>query len=243
MAGELLALDQGAVRILTIRNPSKRNALDPSLCDALAAAFARLEPDGVRAAVLTGDGDKAFCAGFDLAALGDDSERAFESIFAALSATGVPVVAALNGVAFGGGCDLAAACDQRIGHEEVSFLMPPAKLGLVYAPRGLARMAAICGESRARRMFLFARTVDAREAHRIGLLDDLVARADVLPRAVALAEEAAALAPLAVRGMRRLFEHPGADATELRARAWNSDDAREARAAFAERRKPVFRGA
>jgi enoyl-CoA hydratase/carnithine racemase len=162
-------------------------------------------------------------------------------------------VAALNGVAFGGGCELAAACDLRVAHDAVKLGMPPARLGIIYAARGLARFSAIVGESRARRMFLWAHTVDAAIARDWGLVDELVSASDVRSRAIALASEAAALAPLAVQGMRRTFERllaqraalPPVIAQDLEARrldAWRSTDAAEARLAFAEKRTPRFRG-
>ena len=197
------------VELIEISNPGKRNALDGAVCAALGERLGGLEARGVRAAVLTGDpAGRAFCAGFDLDALGDlaAAERAFSGLLAAVSACRVPLVAALGGHAIGGGCELAATCDLRVAHAGVKLAMPPARLGIVYPERGLRRFATLCGESRARQLFLLARTVEAEEAHRWGLVDFLVPEAEVLPRARALAEEIAALAPHAVQGMRALFE-------------------------------------
>src|SRR5262249_3569236 len=143
--------------------------------------------------------------------------------------------------------------DIRIAHAGVKLLMPPARLGIVYAEWGLARFSALVGESRARRMFLAAETVDAETAARWGLVDEVVAADELLPRARDRAAEIAALAPLAGQGMRRTFEallRRRAELAEedrrlierLRAEAWGSDDAAEARAAFASRRPPVFQG-
>jgi enoyl-CoA hydratase/carnithine racemase len=251
---------QGAVVVLTLANPAKRNALDPTLCRALADAVAGLAPAGARACVLTGAGDKAFCAGFDvsflpgqvdLAALADNP---FDALIAAVIANPVPIVCALNGSAYGGGCELAATCDLRVAHAGVELAMPPARLGIVYAARGLTRFAALCGESRARELFFTARRVGADEAARWGLVDHVVAAKEVLSRACALAESIAELAPLAVQGMRQTFETllgrraeiAAAEAAlidRLRLRAWASQDAAEARRAFAEKRKPSFTGA
>jgi enoyl-CoA hydratase/carnithine racemase len=262
MAGRLTVEQRGTVALLTLSNPAKRNALDPSLCQELVAALPGLAPAGVRAAVLTGDEQgKAFCAGFDLEALaaagaGDSPSAAdelFEEVLLAMAACPVPIVGALGGAAMGGGCELAAACDVRVAHATVKLGLPPARLGIVYAPRGLARLAAICGESRARQLFLLARTVAADEAHGWGLVDFLVGEHEVLPRALALAGEISELAPLAVQGMRVSFEAilrrrialEGADAADVRARreaAWRSADAAEGRRAVSERRKPDFRG-
>ena len=259
MPSELLTDRSGGVVVLTLSNPAKRNALDPDLCRALTDAVAALAASGVRAAVLTGSGDRAFCAGFDLSALPDGGDLAavaanpFDPLIEAVSASPVPIVCALNGMAVGGGCELAATCDLRVAHAGVELMMPPAKLGIVYAARALARFSALVGDSRARSMFLAARSVGAEQALRWGLVDELVPVDEVLPRAVACAEGIARLAPLAIQGMRRTFEallrrraelseDIGAEIERLRARAWLSEDSAEARRAFAERRTPSFKG-
>jgi enoyl-CoA hydratase len=241
MASQLLERREGDVAILTLSNLEKRNALDPSLCEALVRAVGGLGASGARAAVLTGAGDRAFSAGFDLTtspAGQPVGEFVFDAMIDAVAASSVPIVAALNGMAFGGGCELAATCDLRIAHPGCKLAMPPAKLGIVYA---------------ARAMFLGARTVEAEEALRWGLCDELVAPEEVLPRALARAWEMAALAPLSVQAMRAAFEGliraraqlSAEDAAVLegrRAAAWRSEDAAEARLAFAEKRPPTFHG-
>jgi len=257
--GELLTEWRGHVLVLTLSNPSKRNALDPALCNALAEAVRGMAEQEVRCAVLTADGDKAFCSGFDITALPSQSGlqdlggNPFDPLIEAVAASSVPVVAALNGSAFGGGCELAATCDLRVGHAGVKLAIPPAKLGIVYAARGLARLSALVGESRAREMFLAARTVQAHEAAQWGLIDYIVEADQVLPRALEIAEGIAALAPLAVQGMRRSFEalmsqrasldpETSAELDRLRLAAFASEDGAEARAAFAEKRTPRFSG-
>jgi enoyl-CoA hydratase/carnithine racemase len=259
MPGTVLVEPRGAVALITLSNPAKRNALDPVMCRALADALAGLASSGARAAVLTGDAaGKTFSAGFDLEALAgvDASAPAddpFEAMMDAVSRCPVPIVGALAGAAMGGGCELAAACDLRVAHAGVKLALPPARLGIVYAPRGLARLSALVGESRARRLFLTACTVTAADAHAWGLVDELVDGKDVLARALALAGEIAELAPQAVQGMRVTFEAlirrraalEGADAAEVtrrRAAAWTSADAAEGRAAAAARRPPSFTG-
>jgi enoyl-CoA hydratase/carnithine racemase len=242
---------QGDVRVLTLDNPAKRNALDPQLCASLAQEIGAAAA-GARALVLTGTGDKAFCAGFDLDALAE-AEAAFPQLIQAVAGSRLPIVCALNGVAFGGGAELAVTCDLRVAHPEVRFSMPPARLGIVYHPTGLARFAALAGESRARELFLTARVIDVDTAERWGLVDHVVPDDQVLAKALALAGEMAQLAPLAVQGMRRSFEillaaratpPPGltAELEALMTAAWKSDDAREAIAALVEKRAPVFRG-
>lgn len=259
MIGELLTEWRGHVLVLTLSNPAKRNALDPALCNALAEAVRGMAEQDVRCAVLTGEGDKAFCSGFDVSALPSQTNlqeigaNPFDPLIEAVSASPVPIVAALNGGAFGGGCELAATCDLRVGHAGVKLAIPPAKLGIIYAARGLARLSALVGESRAREMFLAARTVEASEAAAWGLIDYVVEPDQVLPRALEIAEGIAELAPLAVQGMRRTFEAlmrqraaldraTAAELDRLRLAAFASADGAEARAAFAEKRKPRFTG-
>jgi enoyl-CoA hydratase/carnithine racemase len=242
------------VALLTLCNPRKRNALDPPLLDALCRALARLPGEGARAAVLTGEGSQAFSSGFDIDALPDGAAPAENPIGAALAqlADGdLPVVAALNGLAVGGGCELAATCDLRVAHAGVRLAMPPVRLGLVYAPRGLQRFVALVGLSRTRELFLTAAPVDAERALGWGLVDRVVAPEAVVPTALALAQEIARGAPLAVRGTRRVLERllpplapeVAAELEALLRGAWASEDAREARAAFREKRPPRFRGA
>jgi enoyl-CoA hydratase/carnithine racemase len=264
MSGKLVVTQEDKVVVLTLHNPKKRNALDPEICAQLTAAITSLPTKG-RVAVLTGDGSKAFCAGFDLDSLGGDKKRmssaeaslqaehAFDTLIDTVAACPIPIVCALNGVAMGGGLELAATCDVRVAHPEVMLGMPPAKLGIVYSPRGLLRFSALVGEGRARELFLCARTIDATEAHKWGLVNHLVGEIQVLPRAMALADAMSELAPIAVQGMRRSFEmilrsHLMVDAQSagyllaLRQHAFQSADAAEARKAFAEKRKPVFKG-
>ncbi|HZS35797.1 MAG TPA: enoyl-CoA hydratase-related protein [Polyangia bacterium] len=250
---ELMIERRGAVALLTLSNPAKRNALDPPLLDALCAALARLPGEGARAAVLTGEGDRMFSSGYDLAALPEGAvpgENPLARALAAITDGDLPVIAALNGPAIGGGCELAATCDLRVAHPQVTLTMPPVKLGIVYAPRGLARFVALIGASRTRELFLTAAPVDAARALAWGLVDRVVPPADVLPAALALADEIARHAPLAIRGTRRALERllaelppeAAAELAELQRAAWISDDAREARAAFREKRPPRFTG-
>mgnify|MGYP001544972634 CR=1 FL=1 len=252
MSGSVEVERRGAIAIVTLRNEKKRNALDPPLLDGLCAELARCAGEAVRAVVLTGAGD-VFSSGYDLAALPAGAAPTTHPMGAALAAIAggpLPVIAALNGAAIGGGCELAATCDLRVAHEAVTLMMPPVRLGLVYAPAGLARFVALCGLSRTRELFLTAAPVPALRARDWGLVDHVVARDEVLATAIALAAEIARGAPLAVAGTRRALEllMPPFDAVAaaelalLMQQAWTSEDAAEARAAFREKRKPEFKG-
>jgi enoyl-CoA hydratase/carnithine racemase len=232
----------GPILTLTLDHPTKRNALDATLCAELAGALAAAPAAGARAVVLAGAGDRAFSAGFDLDALEPDAPNAeitFRALIDAVAASALPIVCALNGGAFGGGCELAATCDLRVAAPGVKLGLPPARLGIVYHERGLARVTALVGESRARQLFLLARIIDAETALAWGLVDEIAG--DPRARARAWAEEIAALPPLAVQGMRRAFEllldrraELAADAqAELAARraaAWASTESIQARA-------------
>jgi enoyl-CoA hydratase len=256
----LRAEDRGNVRILTLDNPTKRNALDFASLSELEAACAGAARDGVRCLVFRGAGDKAFCSGFDIAAIptgpqdGDRPDLAVERAMEAVEAVPCPTIAFLNGAAFGAGAELAATCDLRVAQPGVQIGMPPAKLGVVYAPAGLRRFLHLVGPARARELFFTGRPVDAASALAMGLVDRLVPADQAEAAALALAAEIAGNAPLAVHGMKRVLRLLEAAAergftaaereeiAELRRRAFESDDVREGRAAFLEKRPPRFRG-
>jgi enoyl-CoA hydratase/carnithine racemase len=249
----------GVVR-LTISNPAKRNALDRAILDGLARSLAGPGALGdARCVVLTGAGG-VFSAGYDIGDLAPEriAEEAsellthpFDAALDALDAVEVPVVAALGGHAFGGALELALACDLRVAAAGSRLGMPPARLGAVYSPSGLRRFVDAIGAARTRELFLTARPVGADEALAWGLVNEVVPAPDVAARGVALAAEIAALAPLSVRGNKRVLREllsPPLDASvvaELRAlreAAFRSEDFAEGVRAFAAKRAPVWRG-
>ncbi len=255
MASSLTVERIGEVAVLRFANRGKRNAIDLALVDGLAESLTELPKEGVRAAVLTGaadrDGRTIFSAGFDIGALGDRKFVAspLTPVLDALTAGPMPVVAAVGGLAFGGGCALAVHCDLRVAHAGVELCMPPARLGLVYPAREMARFVALIGASRARELFLVGRPISAERALGWGLIDRIVDEGEVFQEALGLAQMIAENAPLAVAGMRRSFEKlmpidPQVieDLDEVARIAWESDDAKEAQRAFKERRKPRFFG-
>lgn len=244
------------VRVLTLDNPARKNALDEGLLLALREALASAESAGVRALLLRGRGS-AFCAGYDLNQsfeVGGEEplpDHLLGDVLGELERLPIPSVALVTGPAFGAGCDLAAACDFRVASPQAAFCIPPAKLGVIYAPDGLARVAALVGRSTAKLLFLTGRKVGAEEALRFGLCDELHPAEEAEGRALALCAELAANAPLAIRGMKRAFQLLGrpllseaerAELEALRRVAFASDDAREGRAAFLEKRPARFTG-
>jgi enoyl-CoA hydratase/carnithine racemase len=261
-AGKLL-LDEPveAVARLRINNPAKRNALDHEILDALAEVMPRLDRGiEVRCVVITGS-EGHFSAGYDISAISEQSlERdaralvahPFHDAIEAIADHPWPTVAAIGGDCLGGGLELAITCDLRICSGEARLGMPPAKLGLIYGHTGLRRFLDAVGLARTKEMFLTASNIGARRAREIGLVQDVVGEEDLERTSVELAERIAANAPLALQGNKRAIEtlnaHPVLrpqeeyDLIELREASLSSEDFREAITAFAEKRKPKWRG-
>lgn len=235
------------MRALTLSHPARKNALDAASLGQLRAAL--VDSAGVRCWLVRGEGD-AFSAGYDLSSLvevgdaGPLPDDAIGDVFDLLQDHPAPSVALVRGPAFGAGCELACACDFRVGDATAVFCLPPAKIGVVYAPRGIARIAAVTGLQRAKWMLLTGERVTADQAEGFGLLD--VRDADAETRALTLAQDLAAAAPLAIAGMKRAFaglaRGVAPDVDGLRRAAFNSADAKEGREAFLARRPPKFTG-
>lgn len=260
MAPRIRTEDRGPVRVLTIENEGKRNALDFQALDELVDACAGAGRDRVRCLLIRGVGEEAFSSGFDLAELdlrssrGERPDEAVERAADALEAVPCPTVAYLNGSAFGGGFELAATCDLRVAREGVSLGLPPAKLGVVYPEGGLRRFLALVGSARTRELFFTGRPIRADVAHAWGLVNRIVQAEGAEAAALALAEEIALNAPLAVKGMKRILRlleashvrglsaEQVAEIGDLRRQAFESEDIREGRLAFQERRRPRFAG-
>jgi enoyl-CoA hydratase/carnithine racemase len=261
-AGKLL-LDRPAEAVarLTLNNPEKRNPLDHEVLDAIAAVLPELA-DGIetRCVVITGAG-RAFSAGYDIGAIPDQSfeqdaealvAHPFDDAMEAISAHPYPIVAAINGHCLGGGLELAIRCDLRVCAAGAKLGMPPAKLGLIYSHTGLARFIDVVGVAYTRELFLTGRNVTAERAERIGLVNWTVADDEVESATLALAAEVAAGAPLSITGNKlaietlagfpRLTTEQEAQLIELRRSCFASEDFREGIRAFAEKRKPHWRG-
>lgn len=258
MFENLLLERDGPVAVLTINRPQVLNALDSASLDELHRATRELADDSaVRAVVITGAGEKAFAAGADireLAAMGPDASRAHarrgQAALAAIEEMNKPVVAAINGFALGGGCELAMACTFRIAAERARLGQPEISLGMIPGFAGTQRLTRLVGRAVALDLLLTGRHVEAEEALRLGLVHRVVPGSRLMAAARALAAEMAAKAPLAVRyileAVRRGADMTMDDAQALEASLFGlaaaSDDSREGTAAFLEKRAPAFKG-
>src|SRR5688572_13914145 len=254
----LLIERDDAVAIVTLNRPKVLNALNSQTLTELARAMASFKDDaGVRAIVLTGAGEKSFVAGADineLAALspvaGKEHARHGQQIFDAIEQLGKPVIAAINGFALGGGCELAMACTLRIAADTARFGQPEINLGLIPGFGGTQRLARLVGKSKAMELILTGNPISASEALAIGLLNRVVPAADLMTRARALAAELATKPPIALRyameAINKGLEMPFAEACDLEAALFGmvttTDDMREGTKAFLEKRKPEFTG-
>ena len=247
-----------AVEIIQLNRPDKFNALSREMILTLSDRFSKLTNDAdLRAIILTGAGDQAFCAGTDIAELHDlDEEEALavsqrgQALCDLVENCRVPVIAAINGVAAGGGCELALACHLRLGSEHAQFSLPETKLGVIPAYGGTARLAREIGSGRALEIMLTGRTLNAEEALHTGLLNQVVEAGRLIAEAEELARQIASLAPLAIRAcleaVNRGADLPLAQALELESKLFaglfRSEDVHEGTSAFLQKRQPVFKG-
>jgi len=237
-------------------NGARRNAIDPGALAWIARRAPELDQEVV---VLTGDGDEAFCAGFDLTALGsaatrrttDPPDAALIAATAAMTRANATFVAALQGYAIGAGVELACSCDLRIAREGIYFAVPVGRLGVVYHATGLARMRSVFGDSLVKRLVLLGERIDASEAHAAGALARLVAPESLAETALAVASRIRDAAPLGVRAHRDLLRRLAigelssdtlAEHERARTQAYASADHEEGRAALQEGRTPRFVG-
>lgn len=259
MGDTILRERRAGIEVVTINRPEVGNAIDLATIDGLLDLVAELERDeALRALVLTGSGDRAFITGGDLCDFlslqtQQDARRMalrMQDALARLELLDVPVICALNGHAFGGGCEVALACDLRVAAEHVQLGFRQVKMAIMVGWGGGQRLVNLIGRSRALELLLTGDVIDAHAALALGLVDHVVPRGKALATALALAERMAANPPLAVRYTKRALIH-GRDMAaraamayeaELLAALWVTEDHREAERAFLEKREPRFTG-
>ncbi len=253
---ELLRERQGHIEILTINRPEARNAINGAVSKALSAAFDELTEDAdAWVVILTGSGDKAFSAGMDLKAFA--AGEAGDIIGASGGFAGIaqrdfpkPLIAAVNGSALAGGCEIMLSCDLVVAVEEAKFGIPEVKRGLFAAGGGLIRLPKRLPQAIALELALTGDPIDAQRALALGLVNRVVPAGQLLDEAVALATTIAENAPLAVRASKRIMKQAAevseAEAWELNnaevGPVFGSADAMEGPVAFAEKRKPNWTG-
>jgi enoyl-CoA hydratase/carnithine racemase len=253
MSDNILVERDGHVGIITISRPEKLNSMTPEMANALVAAVNAFNTDDqVRCVILIGAGEKAFCAGSDIRALDDyETPWAFRNrpdYCDAIRALLKPSIAAVNGYAFGGGLETAMTCDIRIASENASFAAPEIKLGWIGGGGMAVNLAHAVGPSNAALMIMTGDPIDAATAERWGLVSRVVPQADLLSEARKIAVAIAARAPIAAEtaklNLRAAWEMSIADAItyerDLQTICFATEDAREGRAAFKEKRPPAF---
>ncbi|MCC6992216.1 MAG: enoyl-CoA hydratase/isomerase family protein [Acidobacteria bacterium] len=254
----LLVEREGAVAIVTLNRPDKLNALNTLTLSEIHHLMLALGADpAVGAIVLTGAGPKAFAAGADISELavmtpagGKEHSAAGQRAFDAIEALGTPVIAAVNGFALGGGCELAMACTLRMAADSARFGQPEINLGLTPGYAGTQRLPRLVGRGRALELLLTGDMISAQRAYDIGLVNRVVPAADLRAEALALATTLAAKAPIATRYILELVQHgaemPLADAQHLESTLFglvaSTDDMREGTRAFLEKRAAAWKG-
>jgi enoyl-CoA hydratase len=247
-----------AVAVVTINRPSVLNAINAPTLDALRRAILDLQrDDSVRVVVLTGAGEKAFVAGADIHELavqtptsGREHALAGQHVFDLVENMGKPVIAAINGYALGGGCELAMACTIRIAANTAKIGLPEITLGILPGYAGTQRLARLVGKGKAMELILTGTPVTADEAARIGLVNRVVPAADLMADVRALAAHLGKQPPVAVRyilsAINKGLEMPFAEACVFEATLFglvaSTEDMREGTRAFLEKRKPEFKG-
>jgi enoyl-CoA hydratase len=248
---------EGGVAILTIDRQEKLNALDPGVVEEIGQALLELEAEGPRAIIVTGAGERSFVAGADISAMSamDPLEaKRFSEIghaaMALLDRSPVPTIAAVNGYALGGGCEVAIACDIRVAAANATFGFPEVGLGILPGMGGTQRLPRLIGPALAKELIFTGRRIGAEEAREIGLVNRVVPAGEALNAARELAGKIAANGPLAVRHAKAAANR-STDVDLVSGLEYEADqfallfateDAREGMGAFVEKRKPEFRG-
>jgi enoyl-CoA hydratase len=254
----ILLEKKNSIAYVTVNRPKVLNALNMATMEELRAAFHEIKNDAdIRVVILTGAGEKAFVAGADISELAKQdavSAKQYahrgQNVLNLIENLGKPVIACINGFALGGGCELALACTMRLASDNAKFGQPEVKLGIIPGYGGTQRLARLVGKGLAMQMVLAGEMITAQEAHRIGLVNEVTAAAELIPRAEAIATKIIANAPLAVQytleAVNRGMEMALAEGLFLEATLFGvccaTSDKGEGTAAFLEKRPALFRG-
>jgi len=254
----LIYQKKGAVAYVTVNRPKVLNALNMKTMEELRTAFTAIKDDAdVRVAILTGAGEKSFVAGADISELAQllpgpakEYTHRGQAVLETIENIGKPVIAAINGFALGGGCELALACTIRVAAENARFGQPEVKLGLIPGYGGTQRLSRLVGKGIAMQMLLTGEMISSADALRIGLVNELVPPGELMARAEAIAEKIVANAPISVQytmeAVHRGLEMSLKEGTYLEASLFglccSTEDKAEGTKAFLEKRPPQFKG-
>jgi enoyl-CoA hydratase len=254
----ILLEKKNAIAYVTVNRQKVLNALSLATMDELGSAFQDIKDDPtIRVAILTGSGEKAFVAGADIGELarqdavsGKKYAHRGQAVLDLIENLGKPVIACINGFALGGGCELALACTMRLASENAKLGQPEVKLGIVPGYGGTQRLPRLVGKGLAMQMILAGEMITAQEAHRIGLVNEIVSAADLIPRAEAIAAKIIANAPLAVQyameAVNRGMDMSQSEGEFLEAALFGvccaTEDKKEGTTAFLEKRAAAFKG-
>ena len=254
----ILLEKKNSIAYVTVNRPKVLNALNMATMEELRAAFHDIKnDDGIRVVILTGSGEKAFVAGADIselavqdAVMGKKYAHRGQSVLNLIENLGKPVIACINGFALGGGCELALACTMRLASENAKLGQPEVKLGIIPGYGGSQRLPRLVGKGLAMQHILAGEMISAQEAYRIGLVNEVTAAAELIPRAEAIAAKIIANAPLAVQyameAVNKGMEMMLAEGLFLEASLFGvccaTEDKKEGTAAFLEKRPAAFKG-
>ncbi len=259
---ELITNEKDSIGTIILNRPEKRNLLTPGMLLEIDSELKRMKSVGeIRCVVIRGSGDKAFSSGYDISAIGkikDDMMRDYRCDHPLIIASKAiedfpyPVIAMINGHAFGGGLELAMTCDIRVSVDGVLFGMPPAKLGVIYTYTGIRKFLNTIGFGYTKELFLTGRNTDAKRAEKMGLVNYVVPRPELEEFTYKLASEICENAPLSMSTMKTMInawqrnQSTSRDDEELIKemilKVQESEDYKEGQRAFGEKRKPKFRG-
>ena len=259
MSYENILLDKkNSIAYITVNRPKVLNALNMATMEELRAAFHDIKNDAsIRVVIMTGAGEKAFIAGADIGELAKNdpvTAKAYthrgQSVLNLIENLGKPVIACINGFALGGGCEISMACTMRLASENAKLGQPEVKLGIMAGYGGSQRLPRLVGKGIAMQHLLTGEMISAQEAHRIGLVNEVTAAAELIPRAEAIAQKIIANAPLAVqytmeavnKGMEMSLDEGLFLEATLFAVCCATEDKKEGTAAFLEKRPAQFKG-
>jgi enoyl-CoA hydratase len=254
----LLFEKKGTIAYVTVNRPKVLNALNMATMEELRRVFHAIKQDDeVRVVILTGSGEKAFIAGADISELarqdavqGKEYTHRGQSVLNLIENLGKPVIACVNGFALGGGCEIAMACTMRLASENAKLGQPEVKLGIIPGYGGTQRLPRLVGKGIAMQLVLAGEMISAQEAHRIGLVNEVLATAELIPRAEAIAQKIIANAPLAVQyamdAVNKGVEMTLQEGLYLEATLFGvccaTEDKKEGTTAFLEKRTAQFKG-